>query len=237
MRSAVTAFAAIASFAALATGCTSDVDEQWQLDHDRIIAVRATPPRIQPGETSEVDLLIGVKGGHPFEAAPELATVISPQSLASTLAPAAGKWVVTAPSAAQLAAARTELGLAVDAPVPLVVGTSYAGQTLLATKTVYLGETLANPSLDSLLVDGAAAPTTRTMSIGILVDVPLSVTVADENLDIVNWLTSCGTMHDFDLPRGYLRVEKDDPTTGDLAVVVRGSKGGVAWRVWPISAQ
>ena len=55
--------------------------------------------------------------------------------------------------------------------------------------------------------------------------------------DDVNWLTSCGTMHDYDLPQAYLRVELEDPMEGELAVVLRDARGGVAWRVWPIHAE
>ena len=69
-----------------------------------------------------------------------------------------------------------------------------------------------------------------------LTDVHLFVN-ADDSVDIVNWLTSCGSMHDFDLHKAYLRVEKDDPTSGELAVVLRDAQGGVVWQVWPISAQ
>jgi len=218
-------------------GCAGDIDEQWQLDHDRIIAVRATPPGILPGEKAEIDALIGAKGEHPVEAPPQLAQIVTPQSLASVLAFDAGKWIVTAPDAARLDAARTELGLAPDAPVAVSVGVSYAGGTLLAFKTVYLGETRTNPTLEDMTIDGTAAPATTTADIVIapLTDVRLAVKADDT--DTVNWLTSCGTMHDFDLPKAYLRVEKADPMQGDLGVVRRTELGGVAWQVWPIHAQ
>ena len=63
---------------------------------------------------------------------------------------------------------------------------------------------------------------------------PLSVSAVET--DDVNWLTSCGNMHDFDLPQAHLRVEPEDPQTGELAVVLRDDRGGVTWRVWPIEA-
>ncbi len=225
--------AAIALLALAA--CGADLDEQWQLDHDRIIAVRATPPGIISGERAELDALVGAVGEHPAERSPEIATVVSPMSLMGTVAPDGGKWYVTAPDEARLAAARTELGLEADAPVPLQVGVSYAGQTLLAFKTVFLGESRANPTLDDMMIDGVTAPGSSTeIVVQPLVDVRLSVTAEID--DTVNWLTSCGTMHDFDLPSAYLRVEKDDPTTGDLGVVRRVPDGGVAWRTWTIRA-
>ena len=73
------------------------------------------------------------------------------------------------------------------------------------------------------------------LTVGQLVDVPVAVDFDDSY--VVNWLTSCGTMHDFDLPNAYLRVEAEDPKTGTLGVVVRDEIGGVAWRLWPITAE
>ena len=216
-------------------GCADDIDPQWQLDHDRVIAVRATPPRVPAGGSSEIDALLGHKGAPPDEAVPELATIVSPDSLAGVLTHDANHWIVTAPDEAQLAMARTGLGLADGAAVPVVVGVSYASGTLTAIKTVYLGEAADNPVLDSAMIDGVASPAATALTVGAKLEVPLAVTV--DETDDVNWLTSCGTMHDFDLPAAYLRVEADDPQVGDLAVVVRTQLGGVAWRVWPIHAE
>jgi hypothetical protein len=66
--------------------------------------------------------------------------------------------------------------------------------------------------------------------------VPLSINADDASFDVA-WMTSCGTMHDFDLPQAYLEVEADDPTTGELGVVLRDAHGGVAWKIWPIRAE
>jgi hypothetical protein len=106
---------------------------------------------------------------------------------------------------------------------------------LVATKTVWLGMAADNPSLDAMMIDGAPADAKTEISVGTLVNVPLSISAEID--DNVNWLTSCGTMHDFDLPQAYLRVEADDPTDGELAVIRRDKRGGVAWRVWPIHAR
>ena len=217
-----------------AAACDGDLDPPWQLDHERIVAVRATPPAILSGERSELDGLLSMGPGLTEEAVPELAAVVAPQSLAGVLAPDAGKWVVTAPGEDQLAAARAELGLDPGAPVPLQIGVSYAGQSLYALKTVWLGQTGANPELSMIAMDGAPPPEGEIV-VGKEVDVPLSIEalVTDE----VNWLTSCGTMHDFDLPEAYLRVEPEDPVMGELVVVRRDDRAGVVWRVWPIRAE
>jgi hypothetical protein len=216
-------------------GCGGDIDPAWQLDHDRIIAVRATPNRIASGEVADIDALLGRAGEPPLEVVPATATVISPMVLRGALAMQGPRWTVTAPDAVQLAAARTELGLAADAPVPLRLRVTFAELPKTGLKIVWLGEHADNPVLDPILVDGMDAKAMAALSVGAEVDVPLKVNFDDSY--VVNWLTSCGTMHDFDLPNAYLRVEPEDPKSGSLAVVVRDELGGVAWHVWPITAQ
>jgi hypothetical protein len=215
--------------------CVGDLDPPWQLDHDRIIAVRATPPGIVAGETSTLDALLGQKGGKTSVAAPELATVVSPASLSDVLAFDGGRWVVTAPSEARLDAVRAELKLAAGAPVPLQIGVSYANRTMVATKTITLGQEIANPSLVNVMLDDQPS-TSAEIVVGKLVKVPLSLDADDAVYD-VTWLTSCGTMHDFDLPTAYLQVEVEDPDAGELAVVLRDAKAGVTWSIWPIRAE
>ncbi|HEU4731550.1 MAG TPA: hypothetical protein VFT22_26830 [Kofleriaceae bacterium] len=233
MSRAPLAFALVA--AAAAAACTGDLDPPWQLDHDRIVAVRATPPSIPAGATSTLDALLGHKGAGTTVAPPEAAQVVSPTSLSDALSLTGGQWTITAPSEERLAAARAELGLAPGAPVPLEVGVSYAGMTLVATKSVALGVAADNPTLDGVMLDGKPASDTELV-VGKLVAVPLSIHADDTEFD-VTWLTSCGTMHDFDLPSAHLEVEADDPDAGELAVVLRDGKGGVAWSVWPIHAE
>jgi hypothetical protein len=228
-----------AAIVAAATGCMGDIDPPWQLSHDRIVAVRADPPGITAGQTSRIDALLAHKDQMTSVATPELAAVTSPMSLADALSIQGGTWTVTAPGEDRLAAARSELMLPAGAPVPLQIGVSYAGQTLVATKTITLGQPVTNPPLDGLTIDGKpidAASPSDSLTIGKLINVPLSVNANDADFD-VTWLTSCGTMHDFDLPQAYLRVETDDPQTGELGVVVRDTHGGVAWKTWPIQAQ
>jgi hypothetical protein len=226
-------------FGALAAGaasgaCTGDLDPAWQLDHDRIVAVRATPPSIAPGSRSTIDALLARKGDQTSVAPPELARVISPMSLSDVVAADGATWVVTAPSEDRLATARAELKLAPGAPVPLELGVSYTGNTLLATKTIYLGAAADNPPLVNLMIDGKPAGSSE-IAVSPVVQVPLSID-ADDTLFDVTWLTSCGTMHDFDLPKAYLEVEAGDRQTGELVVVLRDAGGGVSWSLWPIHA-
>ncbi len=108
---AVVVTAALAMLALATAACVEELDPPWQLDHDRIVAVRATPPALEPGGRAELDALLSLKGAGTSERAPELAVVVSPMSLAGALAPEGGKWIVTAPDAAAIEAARAELRL------------------------------------------------------------------------------------------------------------------------------
>ena len=102
--------------------------------------MRATPPHIPAGATSQLDVLVATKGAGDVDAARRMvAIVVSPMSLAGALSGT----TVTAPSEDQLAAARTELGLMPGAPVPLQLGIAYG--SLAATKTVCLGDAADNP--------------------------------------------------------------------------------------------
>lgn len=215
--------------------CTSDVDPPWQLDHDRVIAVRATPPRILPGETAAIDALIGRKGDVPIERGPGDAMVVSPVALESTLTHPASGWTVTAPDPTRLAAARTELGLAAGEPVPVRLRMTFAGPPLVGLKVVWMGEHADNPVIGPVLVNGRDVSDDAQVLVEPVTDIPLEVPFDDHY--VVNWLTSAGEMHDFDLPAAYLRIEPQTPQSGTVGVVVRDELGGVAWKLWPISTR
>jgi hypothetical protein len=223
------------AIALLLVGCTEDVDPAWQLDHDRIIAVRSTPSRIASGEVAELDALLGRFEQPPIEVDPLTAEVVSPASLAGTLMKVGTKWTVTAPSSVQLDAVRTELGLAAGDPVPVRIRVRFAELDKSGLKIVWLGEHADNPVINPILVDGVDVTTAPSVSVSAINDVPLSVDF-DETY-VVNWLSSCGTLHDFDLANAYLTVEPEDDTSGTLGVVVRDTLGGVAWHTLPITAE
>lgn len=233
--------------AVLATGCADELDEPWFLDHDRIIAVRATPPRIASGETANIDALLGKKGAEPVEAVPPFGEVVAPESLADVLTFNGTTMTVTAPDEARLAAARTELGLEAGAAVPVQIGVAFPAsefpnatevEGFAALKTVYLGEHVDNPMLTNISINGEDGAALTAVHMPADVErFQLSVDADNEGRgDDVNWLTSVGTAHDFDLPRAYLTIEDEDPLEGFLALVLRLEDGGVAWTWWPMTA-
>jgi hypothetical protein len=221
---------------ALFAGCIDDLPLEWDLDYTRIVAVRAEPPGIVSGEVSTITSLIANEGAPALELPPEGAVVVAPMSLASSLVATNGQWTVTVPDEAALQAARTELGLMPGAPVPLSVGVSYQAGSLLAVKTVYLGETRTNPSIDSATINGEPLRDKTELVIDAAVETRLFVEAVLE--DDINWLTSVGTMSDYDLPTSaYIKVDDDDRLEGEFALVFRDARGGVTWRVWPMRAE
>ncbi|HUS30890.1 MAG TPA: hypothetical protein VMZ53_20405 [Kofleriaceae bacterium] len=226
-------------------GCAADIDEPWELDHDRIIAVRAEPPGILAGQQSKLDMLVGFKASPVAERAPDFAQVVSPMSLADLVHnDGMGGWVVDAPTDERLAAVRAELKLSATDPVPLRIGIAAAWPTPVvspmgngfgAVKTVLLGLSVSNPALDGMMINGAD-PGTTDLVVPAMGKTPLFVQ-ADDEVNIVNWLTSAGTMHDFDLHSAYLTFEPEDMTEGQLCVVLRDPFGGVAWRFWSLRAE
>ncbi len=204
-------------------GCIDKLDERWQLDVDHVVAVRATPPQVAAGGKASVDALVAHADGPVTIDGPAAALVMSPTDMTAALT-FDGAWTVTAPETATL-----------RSPIPLQLGLGFArasGDPFEVTKTVWLGPAGDNPAPPEILVDGVAA--TGDLVVPIARDVALTVDV-DPTWQ-VNWLTSCGTLHDDDQAAAILNVGKSDRQRGQLALVVRDPDGGVAWRVFEIAA-
>jgi hypothetical protein len=222
----------------LLAGCMDQIDQRWELDHEHVVAVRATPPAIMPGQRARLDALLAHEDKAPTVGSPVGAAVGVPEDdpLFGIVSNALLEgWFVTAPDEATLAAVRARDGLAADAPVPVPIVMAFPGpgdEYLYATKTVYLGATGTNPSAPAMAIDGQ--PAADQVIVPIERDIYVSVNV--EPGSRVNWLTSCGSLFQDDVATAFLRVLPDDEPAGDLAVVIRDARGGVAWRVWPVSA-
>lgn len=230
--------ALVLSLLALAA-CFDAPAPEWQLDHDRVIAVRASPPGIAAGGVATLDALVAHAGAPVAVEQPVEAAAIAPAAgLAGAVALAEGAWQVTAPGDAQLASARAALGYAEGAPVPLDVLVEVpggSGAPLAARKTVWLGEPRANPP-EVGVVTVAGAPPGAELVIPRGVDVPLAVDPGDPGATVM-WLTSCGTMHDDQERAAFVHIGPGDSRDGQLVLVVRDGQGGVAWQVWPMHAE
>ncbi|HET9483868.1 MAG TPA: hypothetical protein VFO79_07915, partial [Xanthomonadales bacterium] len=205
--------------------------------HDHVVAVRATPPRVMPGERAKIDALLAHADRPTTVEAPAAAISQAPEGdpLANLVAYSGDGWYLTAPSEEVLAAVRARDGLAAGAPVPVRVAMAFqqGEQVLYAKKTVYLGARAENPAVPIMAVDGQ--PAADQLVVPMERDIYVSVPVDDTTR--VNWLTSCGSLFQDDVATAFLRVLPEDDHAGELAVVVRDANGGVAWRVWPIAAQ
>ena len=230
---------ALAAAAVLVTaaGCGNDTDPRWQLRHDRIIAVRTTPSHVAAGQVATLDALItSIDGGLAVASPVQAASAATAPGLAAAVtADGRGGWQITAPDAGTLDAARAALGLASGAAVPLdlTLTLDVGGELLAATKRTWLGDARDNPGVGPVTVDGVAPGPAITIPFD--TDVALAIDV-DPSYP-VNWLTSCGSLNSDDNEHAVLlHVERDDPTSGQLAVVVRDGSGGVAWQTWSIAA-
>jgi hypothetical protein len=225
---------------ALAAGCVDGIDPEWQLDHDRVVAVRATPPHITAGQTALLDALVAHKGGPTSTETPMLATAAdAPGDLFTAVHFDVDHWQIDGVDDSRLVPVRAQLGLPAGAPVPLDVIMQFASsspeQPLIAKKTVWLGDTGANPtSIGNVTIAGQPQTDASAITIASGVDVPITTDV--DPADTVGWLTSCGTMHDDNEQAAFIHVEAKDRKSGELALVVRDALGGVIWQVWPISA-
>lgn len=234
----------MAAAAALAAGC-DDTDPPWELDNDRIIAVRSTPPKVMPGERAKLDVLVTSEGRGPFVVSPLGAIAVPPdqtgqqpipQELSRAVVIENNEWKVVGPSDAELVSLRGELGLAAGAAVPLRVGVrvDLGSGTLDAVKTVALGEMAQNPTLGAVTINGA--PAKDGMVLPRDVDVLMSVEAGAE--EQVFWLSSIGDLSDEEDAVATLNHDSksdDHLTSGHIAVVVRDRAGGVTWGFWTAS--
>lgn len=208
----------------LLAGCGLEAtDPPWQLAHDRVIAVRADPPHLAPGETATFEALLAHDGGPTTVAAPvNAAAPGAPAGLYLAVHYYFDHWRIDGPDESMLAAARAELGLPADAPVPLDVILELPGP-LYAQKTVWLGDTHANPAPPALAYGPELARGEHPLEIA----VPPGWSV--------RWLTSCGSLEGDTMSHAMHVV--DAPCEGELVVVVRDPLGGVAWQSLPLRVE
>ena len=214
--------------ALLLAGCHDELVEPWQLDHDRIVAARAEPAGIVTGEVALLDGLVAHAGAVTTEPPTGATAPDAPAGLFTAVHFLFDHWQIDAPDAAQLAAARSELGLPVDAAVPLDVTLVFG--SLVAQKRVWLGESRMNPALPAILVDGAPAEQLDVLDLAGGHGIALSAAAPTG----VTWLSSIGTLHDASAPQAVLDLDAA-PASGELVVVIRDGTGGMVWHVWTIT--
>ncbi|HUS28905.1 MAG TPA: hypothetical protein VMZ53_10350 [Kofleriaceae bacterium] len=204
-------------------GCVGDGTPDWQLDYDRIVAVRAEPPALPPGVVGRLDVLVAHVGAPTTIEAPQ--TMSAPGSpLFTAVHYNIDHYEIDGPDEAQLVAARAELGLPDGALVPLEVELRVSGP-LYAKKLVLLGAAATNPVLPAVMIDGAVAGS--TIDVAAHRDTPLLIEATT-----AHWFTSCGEL--VGEREASARLVTGGACEGELVVVVREGENGVAWGVWPI---
>jgi hypothetical protein len=206
--------------AVVAAGCVDDVAARWELDHDHVVAARAEPPGIMPGETATLDALVAHADAAATIEQPVRATAPgAPAELGEMVAQRDGVWTVVAPSSAAPAG-----------PVAIDIVMTFARGPQVK-KTVWLGTRAANPAPPALTVGGAPVDDAATLPR----DADVYVTAAAGDGARVNWLTSCGTLFQDDVATAFVRAT--EPCEGELAAIVRAPDGGVSWRVIALRAE
>jgi hypothetical protein len=204
--------------------------ESWQLDQDRVVAVRVTPPGVAAGEHALVDALIAHVDGPTTIAMPSAMTAAG-SPLFTAVNFLVDHYEVIGPDDSALADARVTLGLPVDAPIPFELAVFFgplSGDHFDTHKQMWLGESDTNPVVPTIAIDGVAPDAAISIATGR----DIALTAATDN---VRWLTSCGTLRDSEEPAAILHV--DEPCDGELVVVIRDGRGGTVWQVWPLRSQ
>jgi hypothetical protein len=163
-------------------------------------------------------------------------TIETPYSLNAAHSPLSGTvnylfdhFELIAPDEPALADARTQLGLAPGAPIPLEVEADFETHTFITVRTVLLGTHYDNPDLGAITVAGQ--PAGATIAVARDSDIALSASTGT-----VRWLTSCGELADSDELTAVLHTGA--PCTGELVVVVRDpTTTGTAWQVFPLAVE
>jgi hypothetical protein len=209
---------------ALLAACVPDGPPEWQLDHDRIVAVRAEPPAIPPGGIGRLDVLVAHEGGPTTVETPETMSA-SDSPLFTAIHFNIDHYQIDGPDEAQLADARAQLGLPDGAPVPLDVDLRVSGP-LYGTKRVWLGIAADNPALPPVTIGGPI--TGPSVTLAAHHEAPLLIEAST-----AHWFTSCGELRDE--REASARLATSGACDGELVVVVRDGAGGVAWGVWQLT--
>lgn len=220
--------------ALLLTGCIDEIDARWMLDHDHVIAARATPPRVRDGETTVLDALVAHAGRAPTVEGAMTAELANPPSDfdGRLVQDATGQWLLDVPF--RLSRAGAEDIYPVDVVLTFRPSTNRASvDPYRVKKTVWIGEPTQNPPAPMAIEVGDVEVTDEVV---VPVGKDVYIEVQAEPGQRIHWLTNVGTLYQDDHPRAYVHVEDGDARTGELVVVVRDDVGGVAWRVVPMRA-
>ena len=219
------------AFTGLWAGC-NDLATPAELVRPQVLAIRADPPAIPPGEASALSILVADQDG--AVPSPEVtweATAGNPGEppLGSVAVGDGGEVIYTAPDAIseELAIATVTARVASD-----------AGE-LVAVKAIGIGDLpLSNPELMAFTADGAdlLADQTLTLEVGQTVSLAVDIGQASGDMTTFAWYATAGTI-DLYQSNPVDMVARDEPGSGWLFVVVRDGLGGVVWQAIEVTVQ
>jgi hypothetical protein len=122
----------------LLAGCVDAADPPWQLDHDRIVAVRTEPAGVAAGEVAAISGLLAHRRGPTSEEAPIIVTALTPHELFTAVHYNLDHFEIDGPALAT--------------PTPLTIEMRFAGGEV-ATKIIWLGQHRENPAATATVPD------------------------------------------------------------------------------------
>lgn len=197
-----------------AAGC-SDFSTPAELDHAQIIAVRAEPPAVMPGERARLEVLVAGPDG-PLSQPPASWSV-------------AGGGAVAVDDSGVAVVVDGDVGSDV---VWVDVEVDIGGEILRARKALVIGAGPAtNPEVRALWVGDLDAGD-EPVVVGAGSTVPLAVDMDPEPGEgaLVSWYSTVGDIDRYRLADSEL-VAPPAADSGWLMVVVRDGRGGVGWRI------
>jgi hypothetical protein len=185
---------------------------ETRLDHAQILAVRAEPANVAPGERARIDILAGDEAGNVYEAMPDAVSAVGAMGPLAVEQTAEG-WFVTAGEQPDIAT--------------LSVSLTIDGAIWPATKKLIIGQHADNPRIE-IQIDGMAATemVARAGTKPLLTAVP-----AGAEPFTYAWYSSVGDLKYF--RQQTAELDAVDPATGQLLLVLRDSMGGVSWAIRP----
>jgi hypothetical protein len=198
----------------LALAACDAAPELARLDHAQILAVRAEPAAVAPGERAKIELLAGDDSGAVYEADPDTLVAFTPDGAPLAVERAADGWYVTA--GATPAIATLEVALEID------------GVVWRATKSLVVNARAENPQINSMQIDGAAS---EELVAAVGTKPSLTVVGAGTEPFKYAWYSSVGDLEKYRQPTAIL--DAAEPAEGHVVIVVRDSAGGVNWQLLP----
>ncbi|MEM9489850.1 MAG: hypothetical protein AAGC55_11935 [Myxococcota bacterium] len=210
--------------AILWVGCEGFGATPAELAKTQILAIRAEPPGIRPGETATLSILVADPDG----------AVADPDV----------SWELVSDTADEpplgTVAIGADGGVTYDAPdsIPgdvlqesIVARVSAADGELAALKVIAVGdESLSNPALTAFTVDGSDILTGRSVTLAReqTVELSIGIDVAADGSAAVSWFATIGIIDQYRSNPTELVVQ-DELGSGWLFAVVRDGLGGAVW--------